>query len=303
MDSKDDRGAGSSSRPESRGPLSQVKKRASTPKPENDFLCQPRYSFTPPEAEMDLKLIDFEPDLSFYAPLETSALDLKHQRPILTDPTHGVRVNLVDLDEYREYQEGEGPDPEDLILLDPESDANEKSFRRKTSGSAPFLRAMFYDEYKIDKIDYSGAASKRQREVKKKTRDELLRDVLAEFQACKKKPVHPNSRKKHLKPVEITPFLPDFENYFIKYVLVHFEDDPKENVRPALERNLNRKEAMGAEDLREMVNTAVTLGRRGEDNEAVLSFYTPVDDEIEKRRKQRQTPGELNESWAFLPRI
>lgn len=84
---------------------------------------------------------------------------------------------------------------------------------------------------------------------------------------------------------------------------MHFEDDPKENVRPALERNLNRKEAMGAEDLREMVNTAVTLGRRGEDNEAVLSFYTPVDDEIEKRRKQRQTPGELNESWAFLPRI
>lgn len=84
------------------------------------------------------------------------------------------------------------------------------------------------------------------------------------------------------------PIFPDFENHHNKYVVVQFEDDPKKSVKLALERNLDPTVKLQNEEGQEMVNTAVTIGSRGEDNEPFLGYYVPVDDEIE-RRKQRRT--------------
>lgn len=97
---------GSGSGGESRGPLSTVKRRPTAPKPENDFQCAPKYFCQPPEPKMDLKLLEYEPDLSFYSKFRTTVLDLKHKRPLYTDSAQGVRVNLADLNEYVEYGEG-----------------------------------------------------------------------------------------------------------------------------------------------------------------------------------------------------
>lgn len=81
--------------------------------------------------------------------------------------------------------------------------ATDGTIRRKSSAPAPFLRAMFYDEYKIDKIDYGGA-SRKVTKVKRKSREELLAEVQFEFQVVKNNPVHPNPRKRQLKPVEVS---------------------------------------------------------------------------------------------------
>eukprot|EP00188_Purpureofilum_apyrenoidigerum_P000513 Plantae.Rhodophyta-Purpureofilum_apyrenoidigerum.ctg12253.p1 GENE.Plantae.Rhodophyta-Purpureofilum_apyrenoidigerum.ctg12253~~Plantae.Rhodophyta-Purpureofilum_apyrenoidigerum.ctg12253.p1 ORF type:complete len:418 (-),score=99.46 Plantae.Rhodophyta-Purpureofilum_apyrenoidigerum.ctg12253:139-1392(-) len=271
-------------------PLAQMKKRPVAPKPSNDFLCVPKYFCQPPEPKMDLKLIDFEPDLSYYASYRSTELDLSRVRPMFADPTYGVRVNLVDLEEYKEYKEGEGPLEEDLALLESDGDAGDGSIRRKTSASAPFLRAMFYDEYKIDKIDYSGAKSKAERS-KKRSREDLLASVESEFQAAKKKPVYPDPSKSHLEPVEVLPVFPDFNNQYNRYVVVRFEDDPVSSIGPALERNLDREEPLNDADAKEMANSVVTRGNRGEDNEPYLSLYAPVDDEIEKRKENRHNTG------------
>lgn len=92
-----------------KGPLAQVKKRPAAPRPPNDFLCVPKYYCQPPEPPMDLKLIDLEPDLSFYAPYRTTDLDINHTRPMYTNSTFGVRVNLVNLNEYNELAQGTLP--------------------------------------------------------------------------------------------------------------------------------------------------------------------------------------------------
>mmetsp|Transcript_7420 Transcript_7420/g.22579 ORF Transcript_7420/g.22579 Transcript_7420/m.22579 type:complete len:418 (+) Transcript_7420:112-1365(+) len=295
-------GASSRAPPEThqeKGPLAQVKKRPVAPKPPNDFLCVPKYHCQPPEPQMDLKLIDFEPDLSHYAPYRSTELDTSRVRPMYADPTYGVRVNLVDLEEYKEYEEGEGPLEEDLVLLDADGDTGDGTIRRKTSTPAPFLRAMFYDEYKIDRIDYSGAKSKIER-TKKRSREDMLASVAMEFQSAKKKPVHPDPRKSQLEPVEVLPVFPDFNNQYNRYVVVQFEDDPVNSIRPALKRNLDRQEPLDEADVKEMADTAVTRGNRGEDNEPYLSLYAPVDDEIEKRKQKRSTadPEELADRYG-----
>lgn len=284
---------GSTSSGRSSGVLSKVQKRALVPKPNTQFLCEPQYQFALPEPPADLKCLNVELDCSEYGECTVTEFEKNYRPCLLSDPFHGIRLNLMDEGLYRKRGPLDRLSPEDEELLGSQAGAKSRFSSKEDakaigSGrkpiSAPWLRRMMYDEYNVNKRPISAKRTSTVNLLKverPKTREEMLQAIETSFVAAKKTPVHPT--KKHLKPVNIAPLIPDFASMCNNNMLVRFD-------APPLARHDRYKK--DAKKEREAMETAFTVahvtssGTSLNETTKIFKYYLPTAIALRKRKER-----------------
>lgn len=124
-----------------------------------------------------------------------------------------------------------------------------------------------------------------QRKNDPKAREKRRRAMLQSFDEARKLPVHPDKRKAALRPLSITPVLPDFEQLGEIFTVLEFDKD--DNL--ATEERL-REEGDAAD---ESVRTLTTLVVGNEtDMKKHIACYTPTNKTLGQRKRQKERDGE-----------
>eukprot|EP00172_Hildenbrandia_rubra_P000871 Plantae.Rhodophyta-Hildenbrandia_rubra.ctg1494.p1 GENE.Plantae.Rhodophyta-Hildenbrandia_rubra.ctg1494~~Plantae.Rhodophyta-Hildenbrandia_rubra.ctg1494.p1 ORF type:complete len:439 (-),score=67.60 Plantae.Rhodophyta-Hildenbrandia_rubra.ctg1494:101-1417(-) len=289
------------------GVLSKATKRAVLQKPKSAFLCEPVYQIPLPEPPADLKCLEVALDCSAYAKCTVSELERRHRPNLLSDPFHGIRMNLLDQSLYSKRSRADTLTPEDEALVGSQRGTGSR-FSGKASASpgvsgrkpimTSYLRRMTYDEYDDTKRATVGrvAAKSRRTQAAPKTREEKLQAIENGFNAAKKTPVHPT--KRHLKPVNIAPLVPDFASMCNNNMLVRF-DAP-----PLARHNMYKRDR---EMEKKAMNTAFTVAHVAPDaadtskTTRIFKYYLPSADTLKARkRKKEDSTGDIAEKYEVL---
>lgn len=226
--------------------------------------------------------------------------------PIPADPSFGLRVNLVDTRLYERRAElvvGDDAllqsvvtgrtDPATVAANITGADAQRRGSqkpgalppaRRQAQQTAPWMRRMGYDEYHVG-TGYAKAAARAADSAQKpklnpKLQNEKRRKaMLQSFEAAKRRPVHPDRRKAHLRPVSVVPVLPDLFTAGQDFIIMEFERDV---VLTHEDRAKEESEAT-AEARRSTASISLADG-----NKKFLACFTPSDDTLVARKRARE---------------
>eukprot|EP00871_Galdieria_phlegrea_P001094 jgi/Galph1/1986/GphlegSOOS_G628.1 len=242
------------------------------------FLCKPRYVNELPEPPFDLKLYNIDIDTSVYAKYSVSSLESSYKPKFETGAAQDFIVDLIA--SHADEDCGEG---EPLTELEQEiigSDTESKRESKQPQLVPSWMRRTRYDEFS----DLRTAKSTGEHagsfigdnEATRLSAEDVFKSIEQDFEDAKKSPVHPDSRKRHLRPTEILPILPDFENWSDKFVILQFDADPAEE--------LERLEKTNIEE--ESVQTALTVAFTSQQGGRFLSYYAPTERTLEERKKE-----------------
>lgn len=202
--------------------------------------------------------------------------------------TEGIHpVALMDMERYVV------PD-EDGAVLDPADAALVEAAQQVAGGPRAKSREvswLMYTKYITDhvenrdaKVDVVRDREEEDQETGGNPRETLIRDIQRGFAAVQKDPVHPT--KPELKPVEVVPLMPGFDNWANDYVEVVFDyeplrDDPEH-------KNLSQEELEYLED-RAIIKSFTVQGELpGSQQEVKDSFVAYA---VPKKKKQETGQG------------
>lgn len=300
------------SQPSSSSVLSRAKRTRAVPKPPIRFNVRPRFRFDLPDPPMDPKMLLGRLSTGSFANPVYSDIEKDFRPPAIpADPKYGLRPNLVENALYRNPNE---PSMDDNALLYSVmagrpgynvSRTGPISGRRgsrkidarptpqKPVTTNPFLRAMSYDEYQgsssvtrhmLSAKDEEDKAAKLANDMKNdpKFRERRRRAMLHSFEAARQRPVHPDRRKAHLKPVHIAPVLPDFQTLGQEFVAIEFDKDDD------LTHPERLRESPEAADESERTLTVVPVVKKDLNERTVIACYTPSERAIARRKRLRE---------------
>ncbi|EME27276.1 RNA polymerase II-associated factor 1 [Galdieria sulphuraria] len=246
-----------------------------TEKPPSVFLCKPRYMNNLPEPPFLPKMYNLEVETSQYAKYRISSLESSYKPKLETGPALGIWVDWVTPEEEQQLGEGEPLTAEEEEILAQVENSQES--KRKFSVPS-WMRRTGYDEFSelranknISQYPNSDGSSslKQQRSLSETIQDE--------FEAAKQVPVHPDPRKRHLKPVQVLPVFPDFENWPDKFVVLQFDSNPSEEIESHQDTQ---------RIVEEFIENALTVAFTNQSGERFLSYYIPTENTIENRKSQ-----------------
>ncbi|GJQ15026.1 hypothetical protein GpartN1_g6817.t1 [Galdieria partita] len=242
-------------------------------KPPSVFLCKPRYINNLPELPFLPKMYNLEVETSQYAKYRISSLESSYKPKFETGPALGIWVDLVTPEEEQEHGEGEPLTAEEEEILS-QVENSQDSKRRFSVPS--WMRRTGYDEFSELKTNKNTSQpSHSNNSSSTKQQRSLLETIQDEFEAAKQVPVHPDPRKRHLKPTQVLPVFPDFENWPDKFVVLQFDSNPAEEID-------NQDPQHSVE---EFVENALTVAFT-KSGERFLSYYIPTKDTMDNRRLQ-----------------
>jgi len=260
-----------------------------TEKPPSVFLCKPRYVNNLPEPPFLLKMYNLELETSQYAKYRISSLENSYKPKLETGPAMGILVDLVTPIEEQDYGEGEPltADEEEII-----SQLVENSQDTKRKQSVPsWMRRTGYDEFSelgTNKHNIVAASTNKLKEKQQQQQRSSYEVIQDEFEAAKQVPVHPDPRKRHLKPTKVLPVFPDFENWPDKFVILQFDSNPAEEV--------NDQETQHV--VEEFIENALTVAFTNQSGERFLSYYIPKRNSLEENNHQRMRHGMEEDAYS-----
>lgn len=261
---------------------------------------------------MDPKMLLGRLSTASYARPVYSNIEKDFRNPAIPkDPKFGLRPNLVESALYTKPNELSMDDHALLLSVmtgrpgyaGPRTGPNSGRGGSQKPGSLPpprkpittnpFLRAMSYDEYKGSSSvtrhmhsakDEEEKATKLANDMKNdpKLRERRRRAMLHSFEAARRRPMHPDKRKPHLKPVHIAPVLPDFVSLGDQFVAIEFDNDD------LLTHPDRIREDPDAADQSERTLTVVPVGKKDPSGKKFVACYTPNERTLARRKRLRE---------------
>lgn len=288
-------------------------------KPQLPFSVRPRFRFDLQPPPMDPKMLLGTLSASSYVKPHFSDLE-RHYRPtaIPSDPTYGLRANLVDTPLYKTAAE---LNPDDVQLLDlvmrGRSSGDQLSShrasgdKRRTSGilspprkpeptNASWMRRMAYDEYDTSthkNMDAIEIANKmRERNDRKQALSEKSRreKLLKSFKPPSRNIKHPGRKVQNIRPVNAAPIFPDI--LLLARDLIAIEVD-NQDVLTVTKRCKKDPEA-AEQSLQTTATVSVAERTAYESRKKFVACYTPTMETIRKRRRTKEQNEEEEEEEA-----
>lgn len=293
-------------------PLSQPSKRRQVEKPLNlRYAVRPRFRFDIPDPPMDPKMLLGKLSTASYAKPFLSSLERDFRIPAIpSDPTFGIHANLVDTSMYSSpanlnLEDGAllhsvmtGRKGGNVLDKSDASRSGQKSASHISSDPsapvAPWMRRMSYDEYIArdsavprQSLFLKDAAAKKRVQEKisaPEVQKRRMRNLLQSFETVTNNMKHPDRRKQHLRPVSVSPILPDFSNFGEEFIALEFDKDELLTV-PA--RAKNDPEAM-EESIQSTATISVAESLVSGQERKYAVVYTPTIGTLTKRKRKRE---------------
>ncbi|CAN8070870.1 unnamed protein product [Agarophyton chilense] len=286
-----------------------LKRPARIEKPQLPFNVRARFRFDVPPPPMDPKMLLGTLSTASYAEPHFSQLE-RDFRPsaIPSNPTHGLRVNLVDTQLYKEPARLNAEDISLLEtvmkgrsggdLLNSRNSAPNKMRnpgmppppRKPETTNAPWMRRMAYDEYdrtahkNVHAVDL--AAEMQEINRKKEERFEKSRSerLLKSFKAPSRNMKHPGRKTGNVKPVSAAPIYPDFLHMLRELVCVEVDKDEVLTVSQRAKNDLEAAE----ESLRTTATVSVAERGANRGTQKFVASYTPTLKTLQKRKRMTE---------------
>jgi len=272
---------------------------------------------------MDLMMLNgsMEPD-DFAKPLSIPIERLARHESLPADPRFGLCGNLLNHSVYQKPVKMTIEDEALLLNIEAESKTALPSIgsisrsakggvsglpppRRRAIAPAPWMRRMSYDEYfgrsqtqprstallqsnGLTQLKQSKGAPKRRATASPmKPKSTLGRT----FTLAGKKPVHPDRRKKHLKPISVTPLFPDFSTLGEEFISMQFDRN----------MHLTHHERRSNPDMyKKAAMNMATISLAGEDDKKFLASYTPSDDAYQQLTGEKENDDEKPKVYEWV---
>ncbi|KAI0563601.1 RNA polymerase II associated factor Paf1 [Gracilaria domingensis] len=287
-------------------------------KPNLAFSVRPRFRFDVPPPPMDPKMLLGTLSTASYAEPHFSDLE-RNFRPsaIPSNPTHGLRVNLVDTQLYKEPARLTGDDISLLEtimkgrsgggLLNPRTGAPDNMRnpgmppppRKPETTTAPWMRRMAYDEYdrtahkNVHAVDLAAKMQEMNRQKEAKFEKSRRERLMKSFKGPSRNMRHPGRKMGNIRAVSAAPIYPDFLHMLQEFVSVEVDKDEVLTVPQRLKNNPEGAE----ESLRTTATVSVAERSRSRGAQKFVACYTPTLKTLEKRkRKQDETEADAGPS-------
>lgn len=215
-------------------------------------MCNIKYKNDLPQIPCDPKMLVAELQPARLAKFFLTTIEQNSKRDLVLPPDLGISLSLLEPERYSVPAEKPPLDPADEALLGGADDkygtSTYASPAKKPLREAPHnaeLSWLMRTTYISNDYDLKrGAKTKApfQPPVRGKPLtphppsleegeaevQQQIAEIEATFEAAQRPPVH--SRDPTLRPVEVLPLLPDFEAWTNKYVTVHYDNDPTQEV-------------------------------------------------------------------------
>ncbi|KAI8544508.1 hypothetical protein RHMOL_Rhmol08G0302600 [Rhododendron molle] len=259
------------------------------------FICKLKFRNELPDPTSQPKLLSLRRDKDRFSKYTITSLEKMHKPQLYVEPDLGIPLDLLDLSVYNPPKGERLPlDPEDELLLrddDPVTPVKKDGIKRKErptdTGMSWLVKTQYISPLSMEATKQS-LTEKQAKELREargghnilenfNNRERRIKEIEASFAACKSLPVHATNSK--LQPVEVLPFLPDFERYDDQFVIATFDSAPTADSE--LYSKLD-KSVRDAHESQAIMKSYVATGSDSAKPDKFLAYMAPSPDELSK---------------------
>ncbi|GLT49017.1 hypothetical protein SLA2020_226030 [Shorea laevis] len=205
------------------------------------FLCMLKFQNELPDPSAQPKLMAWRKDTDQFTKYTITSLEKLYKPQLFVEPDLGITLDLLDLSVYKPPSVRPPLAPEDEELLHGDeavTPVKKDGIRRKErptdKGVSWLVKTQYISPLSMEYVKQSltEKQAKELREMKRErnifenlnNRERQTKAIETSFEVSKLPPVH--ATNKNLKPVKVTPLLPDFDRENDQFVLVSFDNAP-----------------------------------------------------------------------------